>query len=154
MERVALVDVSVREVRINVTMSPHVQKGRPSGYYVLAERLFPRGAPILVKQQYVGYSEGLVITVAHPAGVKSVLSMAVNVPRLGDKPVTWLAEAHLYPMRLGFRAYVAGRVLKARSTETPRYMTTGLFRGEGELYWLWIPAVSGDVLLGRKELVK
>jgi hypothetical protein len=144
----------MNDIRINVTLSPHVQKGKPSGYYVLAERLFPRGAPILAKKQFVGFSDGLIVTVSHPVVARSVLSMAVHVPRLAGNPVTWLSEAHLYPMSLGFRAYVPRKVLKAQSAEVPRFITTGVFRGEGNLFWLWIPAVSGDVLLGRKELVK
>jgi hypothetical protein len=142
----------MNDIRINVTLSPHVQKGKPTGYYVIAERLFPRGTPILVKQQFVGYSNGLVISVAHPPQVESVLGMGVICNLLSGRPVTWLSTAPLYTLPGGFRSYVNGRVLKPHSAEARKFTTTGIFRGYGELYWLEIPAVSGDVLLGRKEL--
>ena len=142
------------DIRINVTLYPHVQRGKASGYYVLAERLFPRGAPILVKQQFVGYggSGGLILTVAHPPQSDTVIKMAVVHPLIGGEPVTWLSTAPLYQLGSGFRMYIAGKVMRPRSAEVGKFLTTGMFRGAGELYWLEIPAVTGDVILGRKEM--
>ncbi len=144
----------MNDIRINVTLYPHVQKGKASGYYVLAERLFPRGAPILVKQQFVGYggAGGLILTVAHPPQSDSVIKMAVVHSVVNGKPVTWLSTAPLYQLGSGFRMYINGRVMQPRSAEVGKFQTTGLFRGAGELYWLEIPAVTGDVILGRKEM--
>jgi hypothetical protein len=139
-------------IRIPITLSPHsTNNGKPGGYYVLAQRLFPNGAPVLAKQQWVGFSDGLVITVQHPGDWNSLLKMAINRPMLNGHSVTWLSPVHLYPMTQGFRVYIPKAILEPPA-EAQKKKTTGLFCRSGNLYWLKIPAVSGDVLLERKEL--
>jgi hypothetical protein len=141
----------MEEIRIPVTLTPHYQSGKPSGYYLLAQRLFPRGAPILVKQQFAGFSDGLVVTVNHPPQLDTPLKMAVVCPVIGGQGVTWLSKVSIYPMSMGFRMYIPGNILKP-PTGALNFETTGIFHGAGELYWLHVPAVSSDILLGRKAL--
>ena len=141
----------MEEIRIPVTLTPHYQKGKPSGYYLLAQRLFPRGAPILVKQQFAGFSDGLIVTVNHPAHLDTVLKMAVTYPCLTNS-VTWLSKTAIIPMSMGFRMYIPGTILIPPQGERRNFETTGVFRRLGEMYWLHVPAVSGDILFGRKRL--
>ena len=137
-------------IRIPVTLSPHVVNETPRGYYVLAQRLFPNGAPILTKQQWIGYANGcLIITVNVPHEWNSLLKMAINCPTIGTLPVTWLAPAKLWPMPKGFRSYIPGFILKPNSSKANKIEMTGIFKQYLNLFWLELPKVSGEILLGR-----
>jgi len=139
-------------IRIPVSLCPHVVKGKPRGYYVLCQRIFPRGAPILVKQQFVGFCGALVITANHPPQSDSVLKMAIYCPMLGGEGVTWLGGAPIYPMPMGFRAYVSRDILGPTTAEARKVETTGIFMRNGDVFYVKIPLLSGDVMLGRKGI--
>ena len=134
-------------IRIPVTLSPHICGGSPRGYCVLAQRLFPNGAPILAKAQWMGFQDGLIITVDHPAECDTLLKMAIRFPS-----VTWLAPAKLWPMSKGFKSYIPGTILKPESAEASKIEVTGVFQQKEGLFYLSIPALDGEVLLGRKAL--
>lgn len=136
----------MKPIRVPVTLSPHVVKGVPRGYYVLAQRLFPKGAPIIAKQQWIGFDgENLIVTAQHKPQCKSLLEMAVH-----HAGRTWLAPAKIWPMPQGFRSYIPASILKAKAG--PRIVTYGIFNVTDRVAWLDIPKLNGEVLLGRKEL--
>jgi hypothetical protein len=122
----------------------------------LARQLFPNGAPILAKQQFVGFANGLVITAEHNGQWDSLLKMAIHCPQLRGEAVTWLSPASLYPMCNGFKSYVSGKIFRPASAEAKKVECRGFFRdwsiGGNLIYWLRVPAISGDVLL-RKEKI-
>ncbi len=60
-------------IKIPVTLSPHYGDKGPKGFYILAQRLWPEGAPILNKVQWVGYFGTLIVTVQHPGEWNSLL---------------------------------------------------------------------------------
>lgn len=105
----------------------------------------------MVKQQFVGFTDCMIVTAAHPPSAGTPLAMAVTYPVL-DKPVTWLAVTALYPMNLGFRMYIPGTILIPDSAEAPKIMTTGIVHKFGEVFYVEIPRVTGDILLRRKRL--
>jgi len=142
----------MKPIQIPVTLSPHFGGGKPKGYYLIAQRLFPDGAPILSKHQFVGFDGSLVVTVQHPGEWDTVLKMAIYVSKLEDEPTTWLSKAHLYPMPMGFRMYIPGTVLKPKSAEVQKIETIGVFCKWGLVYYVYVPKISGEILLGRKEL--
>lgn len=145
-------------IKIPVTMTPHVQGGKPTGYYLLAQRLFVRKVELL-RTQFVGYSDGLILTVG---GIEhrqwtTLLSMAVMLPLLDGKPISWLSPVAQYKSAGGFRTYLPGSViLQPTSAEEPPTHLYGEFSscavGESTLYYLRVPLLNGDVLLGRKKL--
>jgi len=144
-------------IKIPITMTPHVQKGKPTGYYLIAQRLFVKPVE-LVRAQFVGYSDGLALTVG---GIErfqwdTVLKMAVKLPLLDGKPVNWLSSIALYPSAGGFRAYIPGPVFRPESVEEPPTHLIGEFSScpvaDATLYYLRVPMLSGDVLLGKKRL--
>jgi hypothetical protein len=139
-------------IRIPVTLSPHIVKGSPRGYYVLAQRLFPNGAPILAKAQWIGFNGALVITVEHPHEWDSLLKMAVKCPDFIEGRVSWLAPAKVWPMSKGFRTYIPGTILKPKPAEASKVESMGTFQQVGSIFYLSIPAIDGEVLLGRKEI--
>jgi len=144
-------------VRVPITMSVHVQQGKATGYYLIAKSLF-RQKVVLGRRQFAGYSDSLILTVG---GIEhfewdSVLKMAVNLPVLGDRPVNWLMPISQYASPGGFRMYLPGKLLMPTSAEETM---TNLY-GEWEkvtvadttLYYLRVPLIGGDVLLGRRKL--
>ena len=144
-------------VRISVALSPHVQQGKPTGYALIAERLFTKKIK-LVKRQFLGFSDGLIITVG---GIEhfewdSVLKMAIMLPILAGRPANWLAPAPIYASPGGFRSYIPGHILKPSSAEETASHLWGEFCdcpvGDTKLYYLRVPLLDGDVLLGRKKL--
>jgi hypothetical protein len=140
-------------IRIPVTLSPHFQGGKPSGYYVLAQRLFPRGAPPLMRYQWIGFSKNcLIVTVGRPVDDSSLVSMAVKHAVIDGNPTSWLATAKLWTMAMGFKTYIPGTILKPK-LDAPKIETTGIFKQFGEIFYLTIPKIDGEVLLGRKELI-
>lgn len=145
-------------IRIPVTMSPHIVDGNPRGYYLLAQRLFPNGAPILRKDQFVGFNGSLIVTVARHNTWDTLMDMNVYARDIGKNTAAWFGKTKLYPMNKGFRMYIPGTILKPPSAEAVCKQTTGIFSqfrfygGVDDLYYLEIPSIGGDVLLGRKEL--
>lgn len=138
--------------------------GKPRGYYLLAQRLFQRGAPILRKQQWIGFADRLVVTVDYPVEYDSLLKMVVGCTTVGTGPViggdrrtvTWLASAKLWPMAKGFKTYIPSSILTPTSSPCggvyKAIHTHGLFSTTEMLSWLEIPILDGEVLLRRKEL--
>lgn len=139
-------------IPIPVTLSPHFVNGKPRGYYLLAQRLFPNGSPALNKKQWLGFHEGnLIVTASFPSEWNSLMSMAVNCPSIEGKPFMWLAPAKLWPMPMGFRTYIPGTILKP-DVGSSKVETTGVFKQYMSLFWLSLTEVTGEVLLGRKTL--
>jgi len=146
----------INPIRIPVTLSPHIVKGKPRGYYVLAQRLFTNGSPHLVRRQFVGFTDCLIITTAHEYKWDSLLKMAIHVPFIDDKPVTWLSAVPIYPIPMGFRAYIPGTVIKPTSAGQEKTETIGIFQrfqaGKIDLFYLEVPKLSAGVLLGEDDL--
>lgn len=149
-------------IQIPVTLSPHGVDGKPRGFYLLAQRLFTKGSPILRKDQFIGFNGSLIVTVARHNAWDSLVKMGVYAHLLDSTRVFWYDKAALYPMTKGFRMYIPGTVLTPGMFQSPAVVskieTTGIFRkhdfygGIEPLFYLEIPLISGDVLLGRKQL--
>lgn len=148
----------MKTIKIPITISPHFSQGVPRGYYIIAQRLFPKERPILFRQQFVGFTQNLVFTMAHPGKWDTLLKMAIYIPTLGDfyVSVSWLSTTKMYPMGTGVRIYLPGTILKPSSAGCKKIETMGslsLAGGRGqEIYYLDIPKLNADILLGRKEL--
>jgi len=148
-------------IRIPVSLSPHIVNGKPRGYYVLAERLFAKNKnPHLVRNQFVGVAKSLVISVSHNSTWDTLLEMSISIPHLPSAPqranrVYWLDKAKLYPINMGFRAYVPGSVLKPEP-DAEKIETMGEFKrfqmGTTDLFYLEIPIITLDILLGKEKL--
>jgi len=146
-------------IRIPVTLSPHIVKGKPRGYYLLAQRLFPNGAPILRKDQFVGFSGGfMVITVARQNTWNTLMHMAIYASDVYGEIFAWLDSCKLYPMNKGFRAYIPGTILRPPSAGSKKVETFGLFQKTAfggdvaDMWYVKVPDVSAEVLLGSKRL--
>jgi len=141
-------------IKIPASICPHFTKGKGRGHYIVGKRLFAKGAPILNKQQFVGFNGFLFVTVDHPGEYDTVFKMSQYVTHLNGRAVTWLGSAHLYPYQKGFRLYVPEHVLKAEKPNTIEGI--GVFRKHKapgfEIYYLEILKFTAEVLLGRKEL--
>lgn len=142
-------------VKIPISICPHFTKGKPRGHYILAKRLFQTGQPILVKQQFIGYNGFLFVTVVHPYEWDTTFKIVMCCPLLNDVGVKWLGTTHLTPLAGGFKAYLPEHILKAK--KPGRIEGIGVFR-EYEapgfnIYYLEIPKLTAEVLLGRKELI-
>lgn len=143
-------------IQIPVTLSPHIVDNKPRGYYILGQRLFPRGAPELRKDQFVGFNGSLIISIARHNTWNSILAMGLYASRLHNRNITWLGEAMVYPMSKGFRIYVPGTTLKP-SSAGKKIETIGVFRmhefcGVEPLFYLEIPKINADILLGKEQL--
>lgn len=141
-------------INIPVSICPHFSGGKPRGHYILAKRLFQEGAPILVKQQFVGFNGFFFVTVVRPPLWNSTFKIANYIKRLDGREVIWLGGCHLTSLAGGFKIYITEDILKAK--EPGRIEGTGIFRkykAPGfEVYYLEIPKITGEILLGRKEL--
>lgn len=141
-------------IHIPISICRHFSGGKPRGHYILAKRLFREGSPILVKQQFVGYNGFLFVTVVHPALWNTSFKMATHIKELDGRKVLWLGGAHLTTMTGGFKIYLREDIMKAK--EPGRIEGTGIFRKHEalgfECFYLEIPKITADVLLGRKEL--
>lgn len=142
-------------IRVNVTFSPHIVGGRPRGYYMVASRLFPKGTPILRKDQFVGVADGgLVVTLSRHRAWNTLMHMAVYAGHVAS----WLGSAKVYATSTGVRVYLPGKVLRPDSpaegkTETVGTLTKKSFgRGTGDMWYIRVPAVDADILLGRNRL--
>jgi len=145
-------------VRIPITLSSHIVNGKPRGFYLLAQRLFPNGAPSLTKQQYIGFNGRLFVTVEHDRTWDTLLKVALHAEKLNDKHISWLTPTPIYPMPKGFRAYIPGTIIKPASAESQKVEGIGVFRRaifgvSRDAYYLEILKLTAEVLLGRKELL-
>jgi len=145
-------------VRIPVTLSPHIVNGQSRGFYLLAQKLFPNGAPTLSKQQFIGFNGQLIVTVEHDRTWDTLLKIALHASKLNDESVTWLTPTPIYPMPKGFRAYIPGTIIKPASAGVEKVEGIGVFRRavfgvSKDVYYLEILKLSAEVLLGRKELI-
>lgn len=144
-------------MRVPVTMSPHVQKGKATGYYLVAQRLFDKPVRLL-RDQFAGYCEGLVVTVGgiEHLGWNTVLSMAIHLPVLGGKPVNWLTAVKQTNCAGGFRVYLPGKDILMPDEKDKTVHLWGEFEtvpvGNTRLCFLRVPLVDGDILLGRRRL--
>jgi hypothetical protein len=143
-------------IRIPTTLSPHIVNGVARGYYVLAQKIFPDGAPVLRRAQFIGFCGNLILTFASPNEWDTLMKMGVQCQQLLDQPVSWLAASKLWPMAKGFRSYIPGSILKPRSNL--KITCTGIVKkhlhgaGVAPIFYLEIPSISADVLMGRDIL--
>jgi len=141
-------------VTIPISICPHFSQGKPRGHYLLAKRLFRNEQPILVKQQFVGYNGFLFVTVVRPPGSDTTFKIANRIQVMDGRSIIWLGSVHQYLLRGGFKVYLPEHILKAK--EPGRIEGIGIFRkyqAPGfSCYYLEIPKLSAEVLLGRKEL--
>lgn len=142
-------------INIPISLCPHFSGGKPRGFYVLAKRLFKEGAPILVKQQFIGYNGFLFVTVVHPAQWNTVFKIANHIKELDGRKVIWLGGAHLTSLSGGFKVYLREDIMKA--CEPGRIEGTGVFRKHKSLgfecYYLELPKITGKILLGQEKLI-
>lgn len=141
-------------VTIPISICPHFSQGKPRGHYLLAKRLFLNDQPILIKQQYVGYNGFLFVTVVYPYKWDTAFKIANSVSQIDGRNITWLGTTHLYSFKGGFKMYLQESILKAKSPG--RIEGVGIFRKYKalgfECYYLEIPMITAEVLLGRKKL--
>ena len=141
-------------IKIPISICPHFVKGKPKGHYVLAKRLFQKDAPILLKHQFVGFNGFLFVTVVRPTNLNTAFKMAYSIKNMDDCRITWLGQASIFPMVGGFKIYLPEHIMMA--DKPGRIEGVGIFRkyefwGK-EIYYLEIPKLTAEVLLGRKEL--
>ena len=141
-------------VTIPISICPHFSQGKPRGHYILAKRLFLNDQPILVRQQYVGFNGFLFVTVVHPNQWDTIFKIASRITQMDGQSITWLGSVRQYSLHKGFKVYLPEYILKAK---TPgRIEGVGIFRkyqAPGfSCYYLEIPKLNVDVLLGRKEI--
>ena len=139
--------------RVPMTLSPHYVNGKARGFYLLAQRIWPGGAPILNKKQFIGFNgQCLLVTVEHNGLWKTPLQIFMRAGALQEKGMMWMCAAPLYPMSKGFRMYVPGNILLPRSEGN--IVTFGVFQYDvpTKIYFLEIPEITGNVLLGRIEI--
>lgn len=147
-------------VKIQTTLSPHIVDGKPRGYYLIAQRLFTHGLPILRRDQFVGFSRGLVVTIERHRTWQSLLDIGLRAQSLGGQSVSWLGKIKMYQMSAGFRMYIPGTILKPTSADSKKIETWGIFdkeiygAGISPLYYLKVPIVTAEVLLGKERLDK
>lgn len=141
-------------VTIPISICPHFSQGKPRGHYLLAKRLFLNDQPILRKQQYAGFNGFLFVTVMRPNSWDTAFKTAVRIPRLDGRDIQWLGAVSLYGMKGGFKVYLPESILKAK--DPGRIEGVGIFRkyvAPGfDCYYLEIPKLTAEVLLGREEL--
>jgi len=141
-------------VKIPLSICPHTSAGRVQGWYVLAKRLFAEDDPVLFKHQFLGFNGNLIISVQQ-AEIRSLFQMATKYPKLEDRDITWLGKVSLFRLKGGFKVYLPWEYLEVENPK--RIETVGIFRchiafDRKLFYYLEIPAITAEVLLGRKEL--
>jgi len=141
-------------VTIPISICPHFSQGKPRGCYLLAKRLFLKDQPILARQQYVGFNGFLFVTVVHPISWDTVFKAAILIPQMDGRNIQWLGTVPLYPLQGGFRVYLPETILKAG--DFGKVEGVGIFRKYEApgftCYYLEIPKLSVEVLLGKEEL--
>lgn len=91
-----------------VTVRPHNQKGKLSGYYIVA-KAFPMGTPELPRQQWVGMHRGyLMLTLDHPAEARTLMSIQTDMGEIPDGVglIHWFGEVKCYPTKYSAELYV------------------------------------------------
>lgn len=126
-------------VKITATLSPH-----KAGFYLLAQRLFIHGAPVLAKHQHIGHNGNLIVTVGFNGKWDTTLKMATQMNVLDGKTITWFDYGKLYPMSMGFRMYIPGRVLRPTSAE--KVVTPAIFRKCCGVFYLELQNVTTEIL--------
>ena len=142
-------------VTIPISICPHFSQGKGRGHYILAKRLFlGEDQPILVRQQYVGFNGFLFVTVVHPNWWDTTFKTACMIQEMDKQPIIWLGTVPLYGLRGGFKVYLPETILKA--VKPGRIEGVGIFRkykAPGfDCYYLEIPKLTAEVLLGKEEL--
>lgn len=141
-------------VTIPISICPHFSQGKGRGHYILAKRLFLQEQPILAKRQYAGFNGFLFVTVGHPPSWDTAFKTALKIPQLDNRKIIWLGPVPLYGMKGGFKVYLPETILKAK--KPGRIEGVGIFRkyeAPGfNCYYLEIPKLTAEVLLGREEL--
>ena len=141
-------------VTIPISICPHFSQGKPRGHYLLAKRLFLNDQPILVRQQYVGFNGFLFVTVVHPPEWTTTFKIASRIRWFDNRKVFWLGAVRQHLMPKGFKVYLPETILKAK--KPGRIEGVGIFRkyeAPGfSCYYLEIPKLTANVLLGREEL--
>ena len=141
-------------VTIPISICPHFSQGKARGHYLLGKRLFLHGQPILVRRQYVGFNGFLFVTVEHPNWWDTTFKTACMIQEMDGQHIKWLGSVPLYQLKGGFKVYLPETILKAK--KPGRIEGVGIFRkykAPGfECYYLEIPKLNADVLLGKEEL--
>ncbi len=141
-------------IKIPISICPHFVKGKPKGHYVLAKRLFQKDAPILLKRQFVGFNGFLFVTIVRPTNWDTAFKIMRYCSTVDDVEVRWLGQASIFPMVGGFKIYLPEHIMMA--DKLGRIEGVGVFRKYEnlgcEIYYLEIPKLTAEVLLGRKEL--
>jgi len=91
---------------------------------------------------------------AHPSEWDSLVKVAVYAPVLGGKPVSWFSTVQQYLQGTGVRFYLPGSVLRPASAGSIEMMgdLCKASYGSGDVYYISIPRIDGDIILGRREL--
>ncbi|ODS36155.1 MAG: hypothetical protein A7316_10255 [Candidatus Altiarchaeales archaeon WOR_SM1_86-2] len=141
-------------IKIPISICPHFSQGKPRGHYLLAKRLFLEDQPILVRQQYVGFNGFLLVTVVHPNQWDTTFKIANHIKEMDGQRIIWLGAVHQYLIPKGFKVYLPESIMQAG--KPGRVEGTGIFRkyqAPGfNCYYLEVPKISAEVLLGRNEL--
>jgi hypothetical protein len=90
----------------------------------------------------------------HPSEWNSLVKAAVYAPVLDGKPVSWFSTVQQYLQGTGLRIYLPGSVLcpvSDRKIETMGDLCKASY-GSGDVYYISIPLIDGDIILGRRKL--
>ena len=149
--------IAMTPLRVPITISPHTIEGKLQGHYILVHSLWKDTQPVIFKDQFAGYYRGsLILTMAHPSEWRSFVQAVIHSSRASeDKPSCWLAAVKMTRMGTGVRYYLPGTVLKPNpGAGTIKLM--GLISkasyGSGDVIYVVIPKIDGDILLGRGKL--
>lgn len=95
------------------------------------------------------------MTVVHPNQWDTTFKIASIVQEMDDRKIIWLGSVHQYLLPGGFKAYLPEHILKA--SKPGRIEGVGIFRKYKalgfECYYLEVPKLTGEILLGKKELI-
>ena len=145
-------------IRVPITISPHVIAGKPSGYYILVHSLWKDAKPKIFRDQFAGLHDNcLILTMAHPSEWDSLLKAIIHTHKAVGKPSCWFAAVKQTRMGTGLRFYLPGTILKPKLAESKAIKARGTVRkaiyGSGDLVYVSVPKIDGDILLGRGDLV-
>lgn len=143
--------------RVPITISPHVVEGKPRGYYIIVHSLWKDKQPIIFRDQFVGFHKDcLIFSMAHPSEWSSFPKVVIHTAGVSELPRCWLSSVRQTRMGTGVRFYLPGTILKPASLKAKAVETIGAVYkavyGSGDLIYVSIPIISGDILLGRGEL--
>lgn len=143
-------------VKVPISICPHHSGAKPHGHYIIVNGLFPKGTPILKRQQFVGFNGFLFITIAitHTTVIDTNFKVITHLGTLDAKKIDWLGSAKLYTTPKGLRIYLPEDILKAGDYE--KIKDIGIFRkAQGPkfgVYYLEVPRITGNVLLGKERI--